>query len=95
MMSRYARRKDRNHSEIIAVLRGIGAHVEETYRHPGMLDCIVGWRGQLYWADVKHGNAELTATERELIANFARVGVTLYVWRTPDEALRTIGVLPC
>lgn len=92
-MGRYARKKDKNHSEIIATLRGVGAHVEETYQFPGLLDCIVGFRGCLFWADIKNGKGELTQAERTLIDNFARVGVTLYVWRTPEDALRTIGVL--
>lgn len=37
--------------------------------------------------------ADLTPAEQELVRGFARVGVTLYVWRTPDEALRTIGAI--
>lgn len=90
---RYARRKDRNHSEIFNALRQIGATVKETYQFPGMLDGIVGFRGRVFWADVKHGNADLTPAERALIDDFARVGVTLYVWRTPEEALKAIGAV--
>lgn len=90
---RYARRKDTNHDQIINVLRGVGAHVEETYQHPGMLDCIVGWRGRLFWADVKHGKSDLTPVEQALVENFARVGVTIHIWRTPDEALKAIGAI--
>lgn len=90
---RHARRKDINHDDIIDTLRAVGAHVTETYQHPGMLDCIVGYRGQLFWADVKRGKAKLTPAEQELIESFACVGVRLYVWRTPDEALRDIGAV--
>jgi hypothetical protein len=88
---RYARKKDTNHNDIIGVLRQVGAEVKETYQYPTMLDCVVGYRGRLYWADVKHGKGKLTPDEQTLIDNFARVGVTLYVWRTPEEALKDIG----
>lgn len=90
---RYARRKDTNHNVIIDTLRAVGAEVAETYQHPGMLDCIVGYRGRLFWADVKHGKAGLTPAELALVESFARVGVQLHIWRTPDEALKTIGAI--
>lgn len=92
-MSRFARKKDTNHNDIIKMLRYVGAEVKELYQHPGCLDCIVGYRGRLFWADVKHGKGELTEVERELIEGFARVGVTLYVWRSPEEALKDIGAI--
>jgi hypothetical protein len=92
-MSRFARRKDTNHNEIFEALRQVGAVVKETYQFPGMLDAIVGFRGALYWVDAKHGRADLTDAERALIEDFARAGVTLYVWRSPEEALRCIGVI--
>lgn len=90
---RYARKKDTNHNEIFSVLRQVGAVVKETYQFPAMLDGIVAYRGALYWADVKHGKADLTEAERALIEEFARAGVTLYVWRTADEALQAIGAI--
>lgn len=88
---RYARRKDTNHNEIIDELRQVGAVVKETYQFPGMLDAIVGFRGRVFWADVKYKKEPLTPAEKALIEDFARVGITLYVWRTPDEALKCIG----
>jgi hypothetical protein len=91
---KYAKRKDTNHNDIIGTLRAIGAEVKETYQHPAMLDCIVGFRGRLFWADVKHGTrTKLTPAEQELVDAFARVGVTLHIWRTPEEALRCIGAI--
>lgn len=90
---RYARKKDTNHNPIVQTLRDVGAEVKETYQHPGMLDVIVGFRGKLYWADVKWQKGELTQAEQELIDGFARVGVILYIWRTTDEALRCIGAI--
>lgn len=91
---RYARRKDTNHNEIFDQLRQVGAVVKETYQFPAMLDGIVAFRGRIFWVDVKHKKASLTEAEEALIADFARAGVTLYVWRTADEALRAIGALP-
>ena len=90
---RYAAKKDRNHNAIVETLRAVGAEVKETYQHPAMLDVIVGYRGQIFWADVKYGNEGLTPAERQLVDGFARVGVRLHIWRTPDEALRTIGAI--
>ena len=90
---KYARRKDTNHNPIVRDLRAVGAEVKETYQFPKMLDAIVGFRGRLFWADIKMGKGGLTEAERELIEGFARVGVRLYVWRTSDEALRDIGAL--
>ncbi len=92
-MSRYARKKDTNHNDIIGMLRDVGAVVKETYQFPGLLDCIVAYRGAMYWADVKHGKAGLTPAEQALIDDFARAGVQLYVWRTTDEALKAIGAI--
>jgi hypothetical protein len=92
-MSRYARKKDTNHNDIIGILREVGAVVKETYQFPGLLDCIVAYRGCMYWADVKHGKGVLTPSERELIDDFARAGVQLYIWRTPDDALKAIGAI--
>ena len=92
-MSRFARKKDLNHNEIFQTLREVGAVVKETYQFPAMLDGIVAYRGRIFWADAKHGKGALTPAERELIDEFARVGVTLYVWRTVDEALRCIGAI--
>lgn len=90
---RYARRKDTNHNEIFAALRAVGAVVKETYQFPTMLDGIVAFRSRIFWVDVKHKKAGLTEAERVLIEEFARAGVTLYVWRTADEALRCIGAI--
>lgn len=92
-MSRFARKKDRNHNEIFNALRQVGAVVKETYQYPGLLDGIVAFRGRIFWADAKVGRADLTPAERDLIESFARAGVRLYVWRSADEALKDIGVL--
>jgi len=93
----YARKKDTSHNVIVQTLRAVGAEVEETYRTPGMLDCIVGFRSQLFWAEIKNdprtAEKDLTDAERALIERFARVGVRLYVWADADQALRDIGAI--
>lgn len=89
----HARRKDNTHSAIVAALRGVGAEVQEVYRFPGMLDVIVGWRGKLYWAELKTGKAGATAAEEDVISRFARVGVHCPIWRSADEALHYIGAI--
>lgn len=90
-MGRYARRADRNQPEIVDALRSVGAEVRHVHRLPKMLDVIVGYRGQLFWAELKQGNEPLTEDEQALIESYARVGVRLPVWRTADEALKGIG----
>lgn len=92
-MSRYARKKDTTHNAIFDAARAVGATVKETYQFPGMLDGIVGFRGRVFWGDAKTGKADLTDAERALIADFERVGVKLYIWRTADELLRDIGAV--
>lgn len=91
----HARRKDRMHTPIVQTLIGVGAAVKELYQHPGCLDVIVAYRSKLYWAEIKNdrrtAERDLTDDERALIAEFARAGVQLHIWCTPDEALRAIG----
>ena len=93
----HARKKDKMHTPIVRTLQGVGAAVKETYQHPGLLDVLVAYRGRLYWAEIKNdpktAAKDLTEAERDLIATFAAVGVTIHVWCTPDEALKTIGAL--
>ena len=89
----YARKKDLVHNAIVKNLRDVGAMVTETYQFPGMLDIIVGYRGRLYWADLKTGKAALTEAEQQLFNDFDRVGITLHIWRSADEALRAIGAI--
>ena len=90
---RYAARKDTTHNAIVRELRAVGARVHETYQHPKMLDVLVAYRGRLFWADLKTGNAGLTPDEQAIFDDFAAVGVVLHIWRTPDEALRAIGAI--
>ncbi len=93
----HARKKDKMHTTIVRTLQGVGAAVKETYQHPGLLDVLVAFRGQLFWAEIKNdaktAEKDLTDSERELIETFARVGVKIHVWCTPDDALKTIGAL--
>lgn len=93
----HARRKDIMHTTIVRTLEGVGAAVKETYQFPKMLDIICAYRGNLYWAEIKNdaktAERDLTAAERELIDTFARVGVKIHVWSSPDDALRAIGAI--
>ena len=93
----FARKKDKMHTAIVAALRGVGAEVHELYQLPKSLDILVAYRGQLIWAEIKNdprtAEKDLTTAEWALIARFARVGVTLPVWSSVDEALRAIGAI--
>lgn len=91
----HARKKDLSHNDIVQRLRDVGAAVKETYQFPGCLDLIVAFRGALYWVEVKNNERtaekDLTPAERALIDDFARVGVKIHVWCTPEQALKAIG----
>jgi len=93
----HARKKDLMHTPIVTTLQGVGAAVRETYQFPKMLDILVAYRGQLFWAEIKNdartAEKDLTPAERALIDDFARVGVKIHVWCTPDQALKAIGAI--
>ena len=95
---RRSARKDANHNAIVATLAGVGAECLETYQVPGLLDCLVAFRGQLFLLEIKDGakppsERKLTPAERETIARLERVGAPVYVVESPEQALRAIGAL--
>lgn len=97
-MSRRAARKDDNHNDIADALRAVGAAVKDTHSAPGLLDMLCGYRGRLYWIEIKDGakvasKRRLTPAEQATIAAFARVGCAPVVVESADEALRLIGAV--
>jgi hypothetical protein len=94
-MSRYARRTDTNHSEIVNLLRSIGAQVLDLHALPGALDVLVGFRGVLHLFEVKHGKGwKLTEAEGITIERFRSIGCPVHIVETEDDVLRALRILP-
>lgn len=88
---------DRNHTEIVKMLRDAGASVMDTSDiGNGFPDLVVGFRGGVYLLEVK--NLETYYGRKGLNKNQLRwndewKGAPMVVVRTPDEALKAIGAL--
>lgn len=90
-MSRYARRVDRNHSEIVSALRKCGAHVHSTANvGNGFPDLFVGWCGRVFLLEVKDGKAKLT--DKEIAFHAEWCGYPVHVVRSVEEALTVVGI---
>jgi hypothetical protein len=93
---RRAAKVDRNHQEIVAALRDVGASVLSLAPlGRGAPDLLVGFRGQVYLLEVKDG-AKAPSKQR-LTADEARWHQEwrghVAVVRSVDEALRAIGAI--
>jgi hypothetical protein len=91
------RRVDANHREIITALRQVGAVVLDTHGTPGLLDCLVFWRGVATLVEIKDGRKaasarKLTPAEKDTIMQIEAVGGRVAVVDTVEAALRAIGV---
>ncbi len=94
---RRASKKDKNQNEIVAVLVGAGYSVEDLSRvGGGCTDLLVGGIDRRTgkpgnWVmEVKTEKGKLNALQVEWHANWRGPKATV---RTPDEALRVVGVL--
>lgn len=96
---RRAARADANQPEIVEALRKVGAKVAHLHVAPGLLDLLVGFRGRLYWVEVKDGrkkpsDRELTPAEKTVFKEwreFVEVGAIAKV-ESVDDAMRVIGL---
>jgi hypothetical protein len=93
-----ARRTDRNHREVLDELRQVGAAVKDTHELAGCLDALVGFRGRLYWLEIKDGaksasRRKLTPAEQEVFMQFEAVGCPPIVVTSADDALKAIGAV--
>jgi hypothetical protein len=85
-MTRYAKRVDGNHHEIIQGLRDCGYYVKDTSKYgDGFPDCIVRGGGRVVMLEIKQGSAKLTDAEKEFHEAF--YGLGLHVVRTLEQAL--------
>ena len=85
-MTKYAKRVDGNHHEIIQGLRDCGYKVKDTSKYgDGFPDCIVAGGGRVVMLEIKQGSAKLTDAEKEFHEAF--YGLGLHVVRTLEQAL--------
>ncbi len=80
-----ARRRDASEGAIVDALKQVGATVIQI-SGKGAPDLFVCYRGQMWGAEVKSGKGTLTEAQKDLGA-----GRLWPIWRTPEEALKTIG----
>jgi len=88
VMMRIYGKVDANHAEIVAALRGIGAHVQSIANiGDGCPDLLVSFRGKWFVFEVKSPGGKLTPDETKW-HNAARASVFLAY--SADEAIRVL-----
>lgn len=91
MSNRYAARTDQNQSAIVAALRAVGCSVVSLHRvGGGVPDLLVGHIGHTYLLEIKTPTGRVSPNQRAW--HRAWDGDTVYVVRTPEEALRAVGL---
>jgi hypothetical protein len=87
----YARKVDRNHSEIRDTLRALGWHVEDCSRVGGGFPDLIALKGKrVEFCEVKDGAKvpsaqKLTEAQQKLHAAFYQAGVLVKTLRTIDD----------
>ena len=90
-MTTWARKVDRNQAEIVSALRQVGASVLVLSRvGQGCPDLAVGIRGETYFMEIKTVRGALTPAEHEFMERWRG---HYAIVRTPEEALKAIGVM--
>ena len=88
---RWAAKVDRNQAEIVSALRQVGASVLVLSRvGQGCADLAAGIRGETFFLEVKTDKGKLTPREQEFMDEWRG---HYAIVRTPEEALRAIGVM--
>ena len=88
---RWAAKVDLNQAEIVSALRQVGASVLVLSRvGQGCADLAAGIRGETFFLEVKTDKGKLTPREKEFMDEWRG---HYAIVRTPEEALRAIGVL--
>jgi GNAT superfamily N-acetyltransferase len=90
-MKWYAR-TDANQAEIVEALRRAGASVLPLHRlGQGAPDIACGWRGKVYFMEIKSDGGKLTPAEQEFMDKWRG---HYAIVRTVEEALAVIGIEP-
>ncbi len=95
-MSRYARRRDGNHSALVAVFQQLGCSVADLSHAglPGWPDVVVGCAGVDRLVEIKnpatrYGRAGLNDNQQAFSRDWR--GGKLWVVSTPDEVAAVVG----
>jgi len=92
---RTAARTDKNHAEVVAALRKVGASVQSLASiGKGCPDLLVGYHGILYLMEVKDGTnvpSKQLLTDDQKKWHEAWTGSPVYVVRSIDQALRILN----
>ena len=88
-------RKDGNQDEIGGALRQVGAFVQSLASiGNGCPDLLVAYHGRTFLVEVKADKGKLTPAEAAWIAECERIGgVSVYLVRGAEDALRTVGAI--
>lgn len=87
---RTAAKRDANEPEIIEVLRSAGAQVWQLSEE-GIPDLLVTKNGQTILMEVKMPKGKLTPAQEKFHAEWN--GGSVFIVRSPEEALKAIGAL--
>jgi len=88
---RWAAKTDNNQAEIIQALRDVYCSVLPMHRlGQGAPDIAVGRNGIVYFLEIKSDKGKLTEDEQKFMDEWRG---HYAIVRTPEEALRAIGVL--
>jgi hypothetical protein len=91
-----SRRIDANHNVIVDGVRAVGAEVQSLASvGRGCVDVLVAYRGTWYVAEIKDGSKppskqKLTDDELKWHERFS-VKAPVHIWRSLNDALKTIG----
>ena len=88
---RWAAKTDANQAEIVQALRDVYCSVLPMHRlGQGAPDIAVGRAGKVYFLEIKTEKGKLTSAEREFQLRWRG---HYAIVRTPEEALKAIGLL--
>jgi hypothetical protein len=92
-MSRYARKVDGNHRQVIDHLRDIGWRVHDTSRLGGGFPDATAYHDRfgLHLLEIKMPGEKLTAKEREFFALFD--GAPVHQIESAEAFLKTVGAI--
>ena len=98
-MSKYARKKDDNHDEIVDEFKRLGCGVKDVHNLPDFVDIIICYKGQTVMVEIKDGAKppsarQLTSGEKkfsdEWIAKGGKWACITNIWEA-NELVKSIG----
>ena len=85
-------RRDKNEAELIQLMRGVGAYVQQMDKSEGF-DLLVAFRGVLYAVEVKGpGKYRLTDNERATCGHLEAHDVAYNIVQDERDVLRVLGL---